>query len=363
MLVSECLGKTLQIKRRRKRPLPPEPYLDESCMRTVLGTIVPLPDIPFSGDGTGEGCSSLRNLLTSEEQVGKSGTSILAPSQAFSHSAPPIVSPSHKGQPITVHEFLQGVTGKSDRKYGRRRRLGTVKLDVSRREACLPTVTATPYSAESQSDRRTSESTRIQLKHAPRRVPRLQQKEHFAKSLAQRLFEGDVFSSGTSSRPKGQNPPHISSRQPLQFVTSSNLTPSLESRIRKRRQVDGARQGSHVPAQMLAVPGSPATSPNPAPGGPPSRNGATTTQRARTGSFGAVLASRRNAFCARGGGKQNGARSPPGPFEYIPLPLVQVKTHQGAMPFQYPVACSGVGLHAISPNAGSLDVLQHSLAL
>ncbi|KAI0249804.1 hypothetical protein BJV78DRAFT_1223543 [Lactifluus subvellereus] len=321
VLAGECLSRTLQIKRRRKRLLPPEPSLDESCMRAALDNIFPLLDFPFTGDGTGEGCSSPRDLFTSERQAGENGTSSLASSQACSHSAVPVAAPDHEGQLITVHEFLKGVTSKSGRKYGRRNRLATVKLDVARSEdgSSAPT----PYYGETGSDGRISEYPRIQSKHPSRRVPRLRRKKHLAKSLAQRILEADVFSSGTSSRPTVQDPAHTSSRQPLQFVTSSNLTPSLEGRIRKRRQVDGAKRGS-LP-QMLAVSDSPA-----APVEPPSRNQAATTQRTRTGGSGALLASRKKAFHVRGG-KQSLARVPPGFYEYVPLPLVQVKTHRGAV--------------------------------
>jgi hypothetical protein len=321
-------------------------------MGAVFDTFVPLPDFPFAGDGSGEGRPSPRDLFTSEEQACESGTGGLAPSRTCSPSALPVTAPSHDGDPITVHEFLQGVTSKSGRKYGHSNRLGTVKLDVARSEDRSPT--PAPRPAESRGERRVSGISRIQLKHAPRRVPHLQRKKHLAKSLVQRLFEADVFSSGTSSRPTAQDPAHISSRQPLQFVTSSNLTPSSESWVRKRREVEGAGQGS--PAQMLGVSGSPATSRNAASDEPPSRSGAATTQRARTGSSGAVLASRRKVFRARGG-KQSLARLLPGPpFEYVPLPFMQVKTHQGAVPSQYPVACSGLGSHT-GAKASSFNVL------
>ena len=307
-------------------------------MRAALDNIFPLLDFPFTGDGAGEGCSSPRVLFTSERQpeAGENGPSSLASSQACSHSAVPVATSDHEGQLITVHEFLEGVTSKSGRKYGRRNRLTTVKLGVTRNEdgRSAPTL----YYGETESDGRISEYPRIPSKHPSRRFPRLGRKKHLAKSLAQRFLEADVFSSGTSSSRPGptvQDPAHTSSRQPLQFVTSSNLTPSLEGRTRKWRQVDGAKRES--PPQMLLVSGSPA-----APVEPPGRNRAATTHRPRTGGSGAVSASRKKAFHARGG-KQSLARAPPGFYEYVPLPLLQVKTHRGAVQSQYSVACSGLG--------------------
>jgi hypothetical protein len=307
-------------------------------MRALLNTIVPLYGFPSAGADTGEGSSSPRSLFTSEEKAGEGGTlGSLVPSQACSHSVLPIATPSHEGRPVTVHEFLQDMTSKSGRKYGRRNRLGTVKLDVGRSEDCSPIPAPSRCPAEHRSDSRISGSCGIPPKHdTSRLVPHLRRrKKHFAKPLAQRLFEADIFSSGTSSRPTDtpQDLAHIPTRQPLQFVTSSNLTPSLKScRIRERRQVDGARQGTVTPAQMLAASIAPVTSPYAASGEPSSINGAVTTQRARplAGSSGAVLASRRKVFRAHGG-KQSLARSPPGPFQYAPLPLVQVKIRQGAM--------------------------------
>jgi hypothetical protein len=306
-------------------------------MRALLNTIFPLHDCPSTGADTGEGSYSPRGLLTFEEKAGEGGAlgTSLVPSQACSHSVLQIATPSDGGRLVTVHEFLQDVTSKSGRKYGRRNRLGTVKLDVAgRSEDCGPTPAPSRCPAENPSDSRISGSSRIPLKHASRLIPhrrRRRRKTHLAKPLAQRLFEANVFSSGTSSRPTStaQDLAHIPTRQPLQFVTSSNLTPSFESRrIRERRQVDGAGQGSQMPAASIV----PVTSPNAASGEPPSLNGAVTTQRARplAGSSGAALASRTKKFRAHGG-KQSLARSPPGPFQYAPLPLVQVKIHQGAM--------------------------------
>ena len=262
------------------------------------------------------------------------------------------------------------MASKVGRKYGRKNRLATVDLGTycptssSGNLHRSPTPTsATPHhvqaEVETQNDQRVSALTahpRIQPRRIARRAllhPR--RKKPFAKSLAQRLFEAEVFSSGTTpSHPAAdasvRNPAHTSTRRPLQFVTSLNLVPPLENRIFSRRKGvrEGARRdhdGSGAPAAQAdpeeLVLGASTTS---AQGASPNRLAAAavatpdhypssrnrnkaTTQRARTGGSAAVLApGRRVAQTRARGGKLSTARlRPTKPFEYVPLPLVWVK--------------------------------------
>jgi len=255
------------------------------------------------------------------------------------------------------------MTGKVDRKYGRKNRLATVKLG-----AYYPTSSGnrnpTPchdVQVETRNDQRVSTLTahpRIQSRRIARRGPHPRRRKPFSKSLAQRLFEADVFSSGaTPSHPVDtsvRNPAHTSTRRPLQFVTSLNLIPSLESRIYNRRngvQEDDARDGSGAPAgqadqeELLRASNSAqgASSNRMAVAATSGRHSSSrdrnkaTKQRARTGGSAAVLAPGRMAqtFKTRGrGGKQSTARlapKGPKPFEYVPLPLMWVETRQGAV--------------------------------
>jgi hypothetical protein len=279
------------------------------------------------------------------------------------------------------------MASKVGRKCGRKNRLATVDLG-----AYYPTSSSgnldrspTPTSAtprhvqaevETRNDQRVSAPTahpRIQPRRIVRRALHPRRKRPFAKSLAQRLFEADVFSSGTTpslpaTEASVRNPAHTSThRRPLQFVTSVNLVPPLESRICDRRKgvPEGARRdhdGSGAPAaqadpEELVL----GASTNSAQGTSPNRLAAAavatsdhcsssrnrnkaTTQRARTGGSAVVLAPGRRAAQTRArGGKQSTARLRPKPFEYVPLPLVWVKnaarTCLCSRPCQGPHAC------------------------
>ena len=243
-------------------------------------------------------------------------------------------------------------SGRAGRKYGRRNRLATVKLDAYDSEDCRSrsrSLSPTPISPSSWSVEARNEhhsfayprSIHSKRKRFSRRVPHPRRKKQLAKSLAQRLFEADVFSSGTSYRPMSdRDPAHTSSRRPLQFITSLNLTHSPESgsrtcetrwarhgRTRKSltsaaadpeiRQADDSASGT-LPSNRLAM----------ATGGakPSSRSlneGA--TQGTRTGAPAAAgLTSRKRAFRMRGG-KLSAAQLRPSPFEYVPLPLMRVE--------------------------------------
>ena len=269
--------------------------------------------------------------------------------------------PNHGVQPITVHEFLQDMSAsgrRAGRKCGRRNRLATVKLDgYYRSENCRggPTPPLTPSSShvqESRNDRPLSAYPRIQSRskqHPSRRVPHLRRKkQQHAKPLAQRLFEADVFSSGTSSRPRPmsdrQDPAlHTSSsRRPLQFITSLNLTPSLESRIypKKKKWPHGKAAGTASAAADPEIRASASQAANDpaAPAGTPPNILAAAVETCRKpwsrrnwngmrmGASGvAVLVSGTRASRMRGGRRQSTAQAlPPSPFEYVPLPLVRV---------------------------------------
>jgi hypothetical protein len=278
-------------------------------------------------------------------------------SQISSHSTLSI--PDHGGrlEPVTVHEFLQDMTGtrsKAGRKYGRRKRVATVKLDGyhhSLDHGSLTLAPLTPPSChlETRNDQRISaycSPARIQSQRPgpSRQVPHLRRKKRFAKSLAQRLFEADVFSSGTSSRSTGtldQNPAHISTRRPLQFITSLNLTPSLEGRIYRKKQAPYATASSvSADSEIQAVSQADDSVPDTLSDGCPAvatssgkpwsrnRNGTATWNRAQAGaSSTAVQASGKGAFRTRthrGGGKRSSTQVPHNLFEYVPLPLVRV---------------------------------------
>ena len=242
-------------------------------------------------------------------------------------------------------------SGKAGRKYGRRNRLATVKLDAyyhsedcrSRSRSLSPTpITPSSWSVEARNEHHSFAYPRIQSKRKrlSRRVPHPRRKKQLAKSLGQRLFEADVFSSGTSYRPMSdRDPAHTSSRRPLQFITSLNLTQSPESssrtcekrwachgRTRKSptaaadpeiRHADDSASGT-LPSNRLAL----ATG-----GGKPSSRSLNegATQRTRTGAPAAAgLTSRKRAFRMRGG-KLSAAQLRPSPFEYVPLPLMRVE--------------------------------------
>ncbi|KAI9440073.1 hypothetical protein H4582DRAFT_2056703 [Lactarius indigo] len=310
-----------QIRRRRKRWPPSEPCLDKSYTAppdTILPNL-PVSELPSSGTGF-----TPRGLLTPENlgQTGKPWEENPADSETCSPPIPvPQATDSHEGQSITVHQFLQDMTKKPRRKYGRRNRFATVKLDVHCNEGSSPSPISCSDDSGCQSDGDQGAPTpyrahHVQLRHPPRRVPYRRQKL-FAKPLAQRLLEADVFSTGTLSRPTAQDSAHTSTRRPLHFITSLNLTPSLETRIYKRRQVvAGGRSSTRndSPGVNLAC------------GRAPDRN----TLDTRGGGSGAILTSGKRMLRTRGR-KQGLARSSGGPFEFVPLPLVRVKTHQGAV--------------------------------
>jgi hypothetical protein len=282
--------------------------------------------VGFPPSGTG---LTPRGLLTPEklEQIGEPGEKNPALSEAC---APPIPAPratdGHEGQSqaITIHRFLQDhMTRKPYRKYGRQNRFAAVELGVYGGEGS----SSSPISCDDNCQIDQGVSTHhVQLRHPSRRVLHRRQKL-FAKPFAQRLLEADVFSTGTFSPPTAQDSPHTSTRRPLQFITSLNLTPSLETRIYQRRQV---LTGGSSSTRTLAVSDFPGATVA------PDRN-TLDTQGARIGGdSGAFLSSGKKALRTRGW-KQGVARSPAGPFEFIPLPLVQVKTHRGAVQPRYPV--------------------------
>jgi hypothetical protein len=312
----------------------------------VSPDVVPL-DIPPAGDRTRECCPPYGDPFTFDGRAAESGL-LLSPacSHSESDSAPqplPIFDHDLEGMFITVHDFLQDTASRIGRKYGRRNRHVTVKHD-------------TQLEVETRNDQRPISAVypRIQSRHIAHRVPHPRRKKQLAKSLAQRLFEADVFSSGASPLPTSvRNPAHTSTRRPLQFVTSLNLTPSLESRIynKTKGHRGGARDGSRnaprlADSEILAVSNSAQDAPPDLPVASAATSGERfsawtrnrdTAQRARTGgSAGGVMASsssgrRAQAFRRARGGKQNAARVTPNPFGYVPLPLVRVKTRKGAV--------------------------------
>ncbi|KAH9058340.1 hypothetical protein EDB87DRAFT_918314 [Lactarius vividus] len=312
------------IRRRRKRWPPPEPRLNESYTAAPPDTILPnLPVLEFPSSSPNT-CFTPRGPLTLENlgQTGELRNENPADSEACS---PPMPVPqatdsSHEGQSITVHQFLQDMK-KPCIKYGRRNRFAAVELGVFRREGSSPSSISCSDESDGQSDGDQGTSTphrahHVQLRHPSRRVPRRRQKL-FAKPLAQRLLEADVYSTGTFSRPTAQDSAHTSTRRPLHFITSLNLTPSLETRIYKRRQVvagGSSSTRSDSPGVTLAR------------GRAPYRN----TLDTRGGGSGAILSSGKRMLRTRGR-KQGLARCSAGPFEFVPLPLVRVITHQGAV--------------------------------
>ena len=372
----------------------PAPCLDDSlacACATTSPNIVPLDDdrfdlldIPLAGDPTRElsDCPSHRDSSIYDRRTGESRP---IRSQAYYHSepAPQTLDHDREGKPVTVDEFLQDMTSKVGRRYGRKIRLATVdlgaycpasssgNLDRSR----TPTG-ATPRHVQAEVETRNDPHPRIQSRRVARRAPlHPRRKKPSTKSLAQRLFEADVFSSGTTPpRPAtdasvpSRIPAHTSTRRPLQFVTSLNLVTPLESRIRNRRKGvrEGARRdhdGSGAPAAQVdpeeLVLG--ASTNDSAQGASPNRlapaavatsdhysssrnRNKATTQRARTGGSATALApGRRRAQTRARGGKQRTARLRPKPFEYVPLPLVWVKnaarTCLCSRPCQGPHAC------------------------
>lgn len=253
------------------------------------------------------------------------------------------------------------------RKYGRRNRLqvGTVKLDAyAHSEQCRtsptpPSTSNCHIETQTRNDRDDPRISaypqgRVQSEHLfreSRQVSHLRRKKRFPKSLTQRLFEADVFSSGTSSRSTGvtpdQNPAHTSSRRPLQFITSLNLTPSMESRIygkkqqprfgEARRTTSSGSTDSEIQPVSQADDSVPDSLRNDCPtiatsvGKLSSRNwngAATRKKRTRARASPAVMrGSGKRAFRTRHGGeKQSSAQVPHNPFEYVPLPLVRVET-------------------------------------
>jgi hypothetical protein len=355
--------------------------------------------LPPADDEGIRACPLPGDILAPERSTGESS---LIHSDFGPHSEsvlPGSSVPDHGGQPITVHEFLQDMTrSKAGRKYGRRNRLGTVtvKLDAyDHGEQCRspipPSTSNCHIETQTRNDRHNRRISaypprrgRVQSERLSRQVTHLRRKKRFAKSLAQRLFEADVFSSGTrtSSRSTGvtpdQNPTHTSSRRPLQFITSLNLTPSMESRIYgktqqqparfgKARTISGSSSGSadseiqpalvsqaddSVPdslqddcsAAVATTSGGKLSSRN--------WNGAATrkkTRRTRARASPAIMrGSGKRAFRARhGGGKQSSAQVPHNPFEYVPLPLVRVETASGVQrtgaTVRKPQSCTGRG--------------------
>lgn len=332
---------------------PPDTVLpDEGCLHQFL-------DIPPERDCAREGYPSHRDPLTYDSRAGKNGPHL---PQVCSQSTRPILDQDSEelSESLTVHKVLQDMSSLSrvGRKYDRRNRPATTK-PASHDERCHsvdcnPAPTPCYDQVEIRNhDQCVSAFPRIQSKRVARRETHLRRKKQFTtKSLGQRLFEADVFSSGTSSRPTSvRNPAHISTRRPLQFVTSLNLTPSLERRMyqpRRRKLQEEERKGSHVPVQadsgILE-----ASNLNPAQETSwdrPATEAASgkrfsnrtwtrnrhTKPRERTGGSAPALASGRRAQAFRGHDRKQGtAREPPtSPFEYGPLPLVWVKNAAGS---------------------------------
>jgi len=263
------------------------------------------------------------------------------------------------------------------RKHGRRNRLRTVKFDAfNHSEQCrgLTPLSTPNYHMETRNDRDQAypRRGRVQSEHLSRQVSRPGRKKRFAKSLAQRLFEADVFSSGTSSRSIGvtpdQNPAHTSSRRPLQFITSLNLTPSLESRIygTKRLPRFGKARTASFGSAGLEIQPVPQADEDSVPDSLQDDcsaavvtsgdkfsswdwNGAATRKRTRARASPAVMrGSGKRAFRTRHrGGKQSSAQVPHNPFEYVPLPLVRMETasriQRTSGTVRKPQSCTGRG--------------------
>ena len=333
-----------QIRRRRKRWSPSEPRLDDTYVTPPDNTLPNLPSLEFLPSSAG---FTSQGLLTSERNGEKS-------SALSENSSPPVPAPQatmggHDGQSITVHQFLQDLTKKPCRKYGRRNRFATVELDVYRNEGSSPS--SISCSDDCQSDQNAT-TRHVQLRHTSKRKMPHRRQKHFAKPLAQRLFEADVFSTGAFSRPTAQDPAHTPTRQPLQFITSLNMSPSLERRIYQRRQlVAGGSSSTRTLASVSDFPGATV---------PPSRGldrNTLDTQGARTGDGPGAFSSSGKRMLRTRGRKRGLARSPAGPFEFVPLPLVRVKTHQGAVQLQDPVIRSRLA-HIQNTKANSIHVQQ-----
>jgi hypothetical protein len=307
---------------------------------------LPCLEFPSSSPGfTSRGLLTPDNLGQSEEI-----SPALSEASAPAIRAPRATIDSHDGQSITVHQFLQDLTKKPCRKYGRRNQFAAVELDAY----CSEGSSASPISCsdDCQSDEGAT-TCHVQLRHASRRrVPHRRQK-HFAKPLAQRLFEADVFSAGAFAQPTAQDPAHTSTRPPLQFITSLNLSPSLETRIYQRRQVVAGGRSSKRTSAVSDFPGAIG-----APGRALNRNTLDTRGTRTGGSPGAFLSSKKRVLRARGR-KQGLARSSAGPFEFVPLPLVLVKTLQGAVQPQDPVVHSRLA-HIQNTKTNSIHTQQRN---
>lgn len=313
-------------------------------------TLANLPCLEFSPSSPD---FTSRGLLT-PENLGQTGekSPALSDFEAFS---PPTPDPqgttdSHDSQSITVHQFLQDLTKKPCRKYGRRNQFAAVELDVRCSEGSSPSPISCSDDCQSEEG---ATPRHVQLRHTHRRrVPHRRQK-HFAKPLAQRLFEADVFSTGAFAQPTAQDPAHTLTRMPLQFITSLNLSPSLETRIYQRRQVVAGGSSSKRTSAISDFPGAIG-----APGRALNRNTLDTQGTCIGGSPGAFLSSGKRVLHARGK-KQGLARSLAGPFEFVPLPLVRVITHKGAVQPQDPVIRSGLA-HIQNAKTNSIHVQQRN---
>ena len=341
-----------QIRRRRKRWPPSELRPDESYLAPpdTISPNFPVDGFPPSRDGL-----TLSGLLTPEklERTGEPGEKNSVLSEAYALPIPaPRATDGREGQSraITVHQFLQDhMTRTPCRKYGRQNRFAAVELGVYGSEGS----SASPISCDDdyRSDQEVStphqpQAHHVQLRDPPRRVPRRRQKL-FAKPLAQRLLEADVLSTGTFSPTTAPDPAHTSTRRPLQFVTALNLTPSLETRIYQRRQVVAGGSSS---TRTLAESDSPRATV--APSRAPDRDTLDTLGARIGGGSGTFLSSGKRALRTRGW-KRGLARSSAGPFEFVPLPLVRVKTHRAAVQPRYPVLRSVPDLAHVQNNANN----------
>jgi hypothetical protein len=140
-----------------------------------------------------------------------------------------------------------------------------------------------------------------------------------------------------------QNSVHTSSRRPLQFITSLNLTPSMENRIYGKKQQSRFAKARTTSAESEiqpvtsqvddSVPDSlrdDCTAVTTSGGKLSNRNwNGTATRKKRIrarASPAAMRVSGKGAFRTRqGGGKQSPAQVPHNSFQYVPLPLVRVE--------------------------------------
>ncbi|KAI0259897.1 hypothetical protein BC834DRAFT_594777 [Gloeopeniophorella convolvens] len=164
--------------------------------------------------------SSVSSQGTSAVQTSheEESPSTLAPSV---HTRRPEVPASAcDAQAITVHQFLNDVTSRANRTYCHRKPvvdLGAYKDgDQGPGPAAPPVATLTPHS-DSEGDHVTPTPSPPLAKISKNRASRPRRKR-LSKSLAQRLFEADVFSSGTSYKLPSEDA-HTSSRRPLPFAT------------------------------------------------------------------------------------------------------------------------------------------------